>query len=105
GASNLAPFFRQSLKALWLIDSVTLTLASIFSLAALSPSYISGLVVELLAFVPMGTGILLYIFLGRFGPAHLLLAAGALALAGGLLPTICPKEAKQTTANRRDANI
>src|ERR1041385_853905 len=70
-ASNLAPFFGQSLKALWLIDSVTLlTLAGIFSLAAVSPKSISGLLVALLALMPVGTAVLLYVFLGRFAPAH-----------------------------------
>ena len=93
-ASGLAPFFRQSLKALWLIDSVTLlTLASIFSLAAFSPRSISGLLVALLALVPVATAILLYVFLGRFAPAHLLLLAGLLALTAGLFRTLSPNDA------------
>jgi hypothetical protein len=103
GASNLAPFFGQSLKALWLIDSVTLlTLAGIFSLAALSPKSISGLLIALLALVPVGTAVLLYVFLGRFAPAHLLLLAGLLALTAGLLRTLAPNQALQPTAGRPD---
>ena len=102
-ASNLAPFFGQSLKALWLIDSVTLlALATIFLLAAFSPRSISGLLVALLALVPVATAILLYIFLGRFAPAHLLLGAGLSALVGGLLRTLSPNQTLQPTASRSD---
>jgi hypothetical protein len=105
-APSLAPFFGQSLKALWLIDSVTLlTLSGIFSLAALSPGSISGLLVALLALVPVGTAILLYVFLGRFAPAHLLLLAGLLALTAGMLRTFSPNQAMQRTAGRRASRV
>jgi hypothetical protein len=100
-ASNLAPFFGQSLKALWLIDSVTLlALAGIFSLAALLPGSISGLLVALLALVPVVTAILLYVFLGWFAPANLLLLAGLLALTAGLLRTLSPNHAMKRTPTR-----
>lgn len=86
-ASNLAPFFGQSLQALWLIEAVTLlTLAVVFGLVAARPAMVSGAVVALLAVVPAGTAGMLYRFLGRgFVPAHLLLLAAALAAVAGLL--------------------
>ncbi len=86
-ASNLAAFFGQSLKALWLIDSMTLlTLAVVFGLVAARPTLASGAVVALLALVPAATTMLLYSFIGGgFFPAHLLLLAAALAFVAGLL--------------------
>jgi hypothetical protein len=84
-ASNLASFFGESLKALWLIDSVTLlTLAVVFSLVAARPTLASGVVVALLALVPAATAALLYRFIGSgFAPAHLLLLAAVLAFVAG----------------------
>jgi hypothetical protein len=87
-ASNLPGFFSQSLKALWLIDSVTLiVLGVVFALVAVRPALASGIVVALVALVPLGTAILLYTFLGWFIPAHLLLLAGALSFAAGVFHT------------------
>ena len=84
--SNLPSFFSQSLKALWLIDSVTLTvLGIVFALVAMRPALASRTVVAFVALVPLGTAILLYTFLGVFIPAHLLLLAGGLAFAAGVL--------------------
>ena len=86
-ASNLAPFFGQSLQALWMIESVTLfALAVVFGLIAARPAVASGTVVALLAVVPAGTAAVLYRFMGGgFLPAHLFLVAAALALVAGLL--------------------
>jgi hypothetical protein len=87
-ASNLPIFFSQSLKALWLIDSVTLiVLGTAFGLVAVRPALASGMMLALLALVPLGTAILLYAFLGSFIPAHLLLLAGALSFAAGVMRT------------------
>ena len=87
-ASNLTPFFGQSLKGLWLIDSLTLfVLALLFGLSAWRPPLAPGLLVALVALIPLGTATLLYVFLGLFPAAHLLLVAGSLALAAGLLRT------------------
>jgi len=87
-ASNLPIFFSQSLKALWLIDSVTLVvLGTAFALVAVRPALASGMMLALLALVPLGTAILLYAFLGSFIPAHLLLLAGALSFAAGVMRT------------------
>ena len=89
-ASNLATFFGQSLRALWLIESVTLLmLAVVFGLLAARPEMASGAVVVLLALVPAGTAGMLYRFIGGgFVPAHLILLATALAFVAGLLRTV-----------------
>lgn len=85
-ASNLPAFYANALKALWLIDSATLvTLGIVFGLIAARPVMTSGSVVSLLALIPAATAVLLYYFIGVFVPAHLLLAAAALAFFAGLL--------------------
>jgi hypothetical protein len=85
-ASNLTRFFGQSLKGLWLIDSLTLlVLAAAFGLIAFRPLLASGFVVALLALVPLGTATMLYVFMGLFPAAHLLLVAGVLAFVAGIL--------------------
>jgi len=84
-ASDLAPFYAASLKALWLIDSATLfTLAAVFGLIAARPSLAARWVVVLLAIIPAATAVLLYTFIGNFVAAHMLVAAAAAALFGGL---------------------
>lgn len=90
--SNLPAFFGQALKALWLIDSVTLvTLGIVFGLVAARPTLASGVVVALLVLVPAATAALLYRFIGTgFAPAHLLLLAAALAFVAGLLRATVP---------------
>ncbi len=90
GASNLAPFFGLSLQGLWLIDSITLSiLALVFAAAAFRPSLASGALVALLALMPLGTSITLYLFLGSaFPAAHLLLVVGLLALVAGIMRVI-----------------
>ena len=83
--SNLEPFFGNSLRALWLIDSATLTtLAIVFALAAVRPSAVSRAVIAILACLPAATALPLYRFLGSFIPAHMLLAAAAAAFMGAL---------------------
>jgi hypothetical protein len=84
-SSDLAPFYANSLKALWLIDSATLfTLAVVFGTIAARPSSATRLVVLLLAAVPAATALFLYKYIGNFVPAHLLLAAAVAAALGGL---------------------
>ena len=80
-SSNLEPFFGKSLEALWLIDSATLTaLALVFGLAAVRPGTVSRAVIAILACIPAATAVLLYVFLGPFIPAHMLLVAAVAAL-------------------------
>ena len=81
--SNLEPFFGASLKALWLIDSVTLVaLAIIFGLAAARPGAVSRAVLFILACIPGATALFLYRFLGPFIPAHMLLVSAVAAIFG-----------------------
>jgi hypothetical protein len=85
-ASNLAAFYVQALKGLWLIDSATLvTLAIVFGVLAARPTLASGIVVVLLALVPAATAALLYYFIGSSAPAHLLLVAAALTFFAAVL--------------------
>ncbi len=84
-AASLPPFYVGSFKALWLADSATLlTLAIVFGFIAASPALASRSVVMLLALIPAATAILIYLFVGGFFAAHLLLAAGAAAFIAGL---------------------
>jgi hypothetical protein len=85
-ASNLAPFFAKTFKALWLIDSTMLfTSAIIFALVSFRPSMASRAVLALVALMPAVVALLLYSFIGAIMPAHLLVLASSLALAGALL--------------------
>jgi hypothetical protein len=85
-ASNLAPFFAKTFKALWLIDSTMLfTSAIIFALVSFRPSMASRGVSALVALMPAVVAVLLYSFIGAIMPAHLLALASGLALAGALL--------------------
>ena len=84
--SNLPAFYGNALKALWLIDSVTLvTLGIVFGLIAFRPTLTSGVIISLLALIPAVSAVLLYNFIGAFVPAHLLLTAAVLAFMAGLL--------------------
>jgi len=85
-SSALPEFYGGSLKALWLIDSATLiVLAAVFFAAGARPALASGAVIVLLAMIPAATAVLLYLFIGAFLPAHMLLAAALMAAAAGFL--------------------
>lgn len=84
GFSNLPSFYANSLKALWLIDSITLaTLGVIFAVIALRPANVRRPLILLLGLIPAGTSILLYTFIGMFIPAHMLLVATILIFIAG----------------------
>jgi hypothetical protein len=73
GASNLPIFFGNILKVFWLADSTTmLFLAALFALIAARPAVASRTVVVLLAAVPAGLAVLIYIFMGAFFAGHIL---------------------------------
>src|SRR5207245_11481874 len=60
-ASNLQPFYANSLKGLWLIDAATLfTVAIIFAVISAQPTLASKSVIVLLALVPAATAFFLY---------------------------------------------
>jgi hypothetical protein len=84
--SNLAAFYAQALKGLWLIDSATLVILALsFGVLALRPALASALVIALLALIPAATAGLLYYFIGPSPPAHLLLFAAALTFLAAAL--------------------
>ena len=85
-SSALPVFYSGALKALWLIDSATLlVLSTVFALVAAKPAKASSAVIILLALIPAATAAFLYVFIGLFLPAHLLLAAALLTVAAGIL--------------------
>lgn len=84
-ASNLAPFFGNSLKALWVMDSCGMfVLAAIGAVLLMRPGSASAAVIGLLSLIPLTTAALLYVFLGNFPAAHLLIVVAA-CLAGAAL--------------------
>ena len=84
-ASDLPPFYGNSLKALWLIDSATLLVLSvIFGVLTARPVLIGRPLIVLLALIPAATAFCLYKFLGAFLPAHMLATAAVAAILGTL---------------------
>ena len=85
-ASNLAEYFGNALKGLWLMDSAGMFALSLAcALIAARPALASGLVVAVLGLIPAATSLLLYIFIGPFIGAHLLMVTAAAMFAGGAL--------------------
>jgi hypothetical protein len=85
-SSNLPVYYVNVLKAFWLMDSATLILLAVtFGLIAMRPEVATGSVIALLALIPAAIAALLYTFIGMVIPAHILLAAAAMALFAGLL--------------------
>lgn len=78
-ASNLPPFFGNSLKALWVMDSCGMfVLAAVCAVLVARPRMASRWVVALLSLIPLSTAALLYLFIGTgFAAAHVLAGAGA----------------------------
>ena len=84
-SSDIASFGGNSLKVLWLADSVTaLLLGAVFGIAAARPSALTNWIVLLLSMIPAATAVLIYIFVGNFIGGHIMLAAAAAAFIGGL---------------------
>jgi hypothetical protein len=83
-ASNLPAFYGNALKALWLIDSITLAIMGlVFAVIAMRPVNAKRSLILLLGLIPAGTSILLYTFIGMFIPAHMLLVAAILIFIAG----------------------
>ena len=83
--SNLPSFMADEFKVLWLADSTTLiAIALLLAYLVLRPSAADRTAVMLLALLPAATAALLYVFLGGFYAAHLLMAASAMVFAGAL---------------------
>lgn len=84
--SNLSPFLASEIKVLWLADTTTLIgLALVFGFIAAKPTTVTRIVIVMLAVIPAGTTLLLYLFLGPFYAGHMLLAACAMVVISGLL--------------------
>ncbi|HME39497.1 MAG TPA: hypothetical protein VKG63_11115 [Steroidobacteraceae bacterium] len=84
--SDLKPFFGNEVKVLWLADSTTLTgLAILLGLMAIRPGCASRPVILLLSFIPAAITALLYVYLGPFYAAHLLLAATLMTIVAALM--------------------
>jgi hypothetical protein len=85
-ASPLKMFFSNELKGLWLADSTTLAgLALIFGLMATRPALAVKPVILCLSWIPAATTALLYLFLGSFYAAHMLLAATLMVIVAALI--------------------
>jgi hypothetical protein len=83
---SLIPFYSNSFRALWLIDSATLViLAILFAIIAIRPQVISKWAAILVALIPFATAVLIYVFVGSFFAAHMLLGASLAAILGGLM--------------------
>jgi hypothetical protein len=87
GNSDLESFFAHSLPALWLIDSVVMTvLALLFAAISFRPAVATPPAVLVLGLIPGATASLLYRFIGSsFIPAHMLAIAAALTVASAAL--------------------
>jgi hypothetical protein len=80
--STLPPFFGNALKALWVMDSCGMfVVAAVCVALALRPESASPLIAGLVALIPLSTALLLYLFIGNFFAAHMLLAASLSMLA------------------------
>ena len=89
-AANLPSVYANDFKTLWLADSATLWIvAALFAMLAARPGLATRSVVVLIALVPAATAVLIYIFVGGFYAAHLLMGtAAAAAFAAIWLPAV-----------------
>ena len=84
-ASNIEPFFGNALKALWLMDSAGMfVLAAVCVMMLVRSQTVPPFVMALLSMIPFSTAALLYVFIGNFFAAHMLVAAGASMTAAAL---------------------
>lgn len=95
-ASNTPHFYVASSEALWLSDSATLLVtAAMLGFMAAKPRQGAATTVMLVALIPAATSLLLYIFLGSFFAAHLLLFIAVLSFLAGLA---LPREDRASSA-------
>ena len=85
-AADLPVFFAHAFMGLWLIDSATLILVGLaFGWLAWRPGAAARPVAVLLGLIPIANGSLVYLFVGRFPPAHVLVIGGLLAIVAALI--------------------
>jgi hypothetical protein len=78
-ASGLPPGLSAELRALWLVDSVSLGgLALLYVAIAVRPTTAARPVLLLLALLPLAEAVVLYGVVGAFVPAHLLVLVSLL---------------------------
>src|SRR5947209_1959419 len=83
-ASDLPSFYGQALKGLWLADSATLLIVALaFAWIAARPESGSRVTVTFLGLIPGATAVLLYVFIGNFPAAHLLLLIAVMGVVAG----------------------
>lgn len=76
-ASDIPAFFGNALKALWVMDSCGMfVVAAVCAALIARPGAASPLIVALLSLIPLSTAALLYLFIGNFFAAHMLMVAG-----------------------------
>ena len=85
-ASDLPPLIGEEMGALWVWDAVVLvTLAAIFLAVALRPKAASGVVVMLVAVIPIGLAAILIRLVGLYFPVYTVGGSGLAAFTAGLL--------------------
>jgi len=90
-ASSLSARYAAMYKALWLNDSVAVTLVGVtFLVLARWPGLGTRAMVAFLAVLPLGSALSIYMTIGNFPPGHLLLVAGGMALIAALVPAAAP---------------
>ncbi len=87
---SLRPVYAKDFKVLWLADSTTLaTVALLFAMLAIRPPVSSRALLLGIALIPAATATLIYIFVGAFYAAHLLIGT-AVAAAVAAIPSTSP---------------
>lgn len=84
--SNLAGTLAADFKVLWLSNSTTvLSLALLFVFLAWRPFALSRSAIAIVSLIPIASSVLLYLVIGMFVPAHLLLIASGMVIGAALL--------------------
>ncbi len=91
--SDLAPFFANGFRTLWLMDSwVQVILALVFAFVAIKPPAANKTIVVLIALIPLATALAIYQFIGNFIGGHIFLIGAGSAIVGALLKTENPQD-------------
>ena len=84
--SGLNSFFSAAIGGVWLsVSTTSLALALAFGSLAVRPRLATPAFVAILSLAPLGSALAIYLTVGSFVAAHVMLAAGAAALAGAAL--------------------
>lgn len=84
-AANLKPFTVGAFRAVWVGFSLTsIALAGVLVMAAIRPAQSMAMFLLVLSAIPLGSALLIYMYVGNFLGGHLLLVSGAFIVAGAL---------------------